>query len=159
MPRASPLNAEFYKEDDLAILAQLSLAEEFIRIILPGDMNYRLFNSDADQMIKIWEGFRKALKKNKPLKYNPSLSPEAKKYLKRYSKSVAFNLMDLRKKAQTNTIVPVKTEFEKMELERYKLRTEGFILNFEHTENDQTKAFIKLVKDTQQLILGEKENS
>lgn len=159
MPRASPLNAEFYKEDDLAILAQLSLAEEFIRTILPGDMNYKLFNSDADQMIKIWEGFRKALKKNKPLKYNPSLSPEAKKYLKRYSKSVAFNLMDLRKKAQTNTIVPVKTEFEKMELERYKLRTEGFILNFEHTEDDQTKAFIKLVKDTQQLILGEKENS
>lgn len=159
MPRASPLNAEFYTEDNMAILAQLSLAEEFIRTILPGDMNYKLFNSDADQMIKIWEGFRKALKKNKPLKYNPSLSPEAKRYLKRYSKSVAFNLMDLRKKAQTNTIVPVKTEFEKMELERYKLRTEGFILNFEHTEDDQTKAFIKLVKDTQQLILGEKENS
>lgn len=158
MPRASPLNAEFYTEDNMAILAQLSLAEEFIRTILPGDMNYKLFNSDADQMIKIWEGFRKALKKNKPLKYNPSLSPEAKRYLKRYSKSVAFNLMDLRKKAQTNTIVPVKTEFEKMELERYKLRTEGFILNFEHTEDDQTKAFIKLVKDTQQLILGEKEN-
>lgn len=143
----------------MAKLEQLKLAEEFIRTILPGDMNYRLFNSEADQMIKIWEGFGKALKKNKPLKYNPSLSPEAKRYLKRYSKSVAFNLMDLRKKAQTNTIVPVKTEFEKMELERYKLRTEGFILNFEHTEDDQTKAFIKLVKDTQQLILGEKENS
>lgn len=82
MPRASPLNAEFYTEDDLAILAQLSLAEEFIRTILPGDMDYRLFNSEANQMIKIWEGFGKALKKNKPLKYNPSLSPEAKKYLK-----------------------------------------------------------------------------
>ena len=159
MPRASPLNAEFYTEDSMAILAQLSLAEEFIRTILPGDMNYKLFNSDADQMIKIWEAFGKALKKNKPLKYNPSLSPEAKKYLKRYSKSVALNLVKLRNKAQTNTIVPVKTEFEKTELERYKLRTEGFVLNFEHTEDEQTKAFIKLVKDTQQLILGEKENS
>lgn len=152
MPRASPLNAEFYTEDDLAILAQLSLAEEFIRTILPGDMDYRLFNSEANQMIKIWEGFGKALKKNKPLKYNPSLSPEAKKYLKRYSKFVALNLVELRNKAQTNTIVPVKTEFEKIELERYKLRTEGFILNFEHTEDKSTKAFIKLVKDTQQLI-------
>lgn len=136
----------------MAILAQLSLAEEFIRTILPGDMDYRLFNSEANQMIKIWEGFGKALKKNKPLKYNPSLSPEAKKYLKRYSKFVALNLVELRNKAQTNTIVPVKTEFEKIELERYKLRTEGFILNFEHTEDKSTKAFIKLVKDTQQLI-------
>ena len=136
----------------MAILTQLSLAEEFIRTILPGDMNYKLFKSEADQMIKIWEGFRKALKKNKPLKYNPSLSPEAKRYLKRYSKSVAFNLMDLRKKAQINTIIPVKTEFEKTELERYKLRTEGFILDFEHAEDEQTKAFIKLVKDTFALI-------
>lgn len=152
MPRASPLNAEFYTEDDLAILAQLSLAEEFIRTILPGDMDYKLFKSEADQMIKIWEGFGKALKKNKPLKYNPSLSPEAKRYLKRYSKFVALNLVELRNKAQTNTIVPVKTEFEKIELERYKLRTEGFILNFENTEDNSTKAFIKLVKDTQQLI-------
>lgn len=57
MPRASPLNAEFYTEDDLAILAQLSLAEEFIRTILPGDMDYRLFNSEANQIIKVWEGF------------------------------------------------------------------------------------------------------
>ena len=136
----------------MAILAQLSLAEEFIRTILPGDMDYRLFNSEANQIIKIWEGFGKALKKNKPLKYNPSLSPEAKKYLKRYSKFVALNLVELRNKAQTNTIVPVKTEFEKIELERYKLRTEGFILNFEHTEDKSTKAFVKLVKDTQQLI-------
>ena len=159
MPRASPLNAEFYTEDNMAILAQLSLAEEFIRTILPGDMNYKLFKSEADQIIKVWEGFGKALKKNKPLKYNPSLSPEAKKYLKRYSKFVALNLVKLRNKAQTNTIVPVKTEFEKMELERYKLRTEGFILNFEHTEDDQTKAFVKLVEDTKNMILGEKENS
>ena len=142
----------------MAILTQLSLAEEFIRTILPGDMDYRLFNSEANQMIKIWEGFRKALKKNKPLKYNPSLSPEAKRYLKRYSKSVAFSLMDLRKKAQVNTIVPVKTEFEKAELEKYKLQTEGFILNFEHTEDEQTKAFVKLVVDTKNMILGEKEN-
>ena len=136
----------------MAILTQLSLAEEFIRTILPGDMDYRLFNSEANQMIKIWEGFRKAYKKNKPIKYNPSLSPEAKRYLKRYSKSVAFNLMDLRKKAQMNTIIPVKTEFEKIELERYKLQTEGFILNFEHTEDEQTKAFVKLVADTFALI-------
>lgn len=136
----------------MAILAQLSLAEEFIRTILPGDMDYRLFNSEANQIIKIWEGFGKALKKNKPLKYNPSLSPEAKKYLKRYSKFVALNLVELRNKAQTNTIVPVKTEAEKIELERYKLRTEGFILNFEHTEDKSVKAFVKLVKDTQQLI-------
>ena len=142
----------------MAILTQLSLAEEFIRTILPGDMDYRLFNSEANQMIKIWEGFRKALKKNKPLEYNPSLSPEAKRYLKRYSKSVAFSLMDLRKKAQVNTIVPVKTEFEKAELEKYKLQTEGFILNFEHTEDEQTKAFVKLVVDTKNMILGEKEN-
>ena len=142
----------------MAILTQLSLAEEFIRTILPGDMDYRLFNSEANQMIKIWEGFGKALKKNKPLKYNPSLSPEAKRYLKRYSKSVAFSLMDLRKKAQVNTIVPVKTEFEKAELEKYKLQTEGFILNFEHTEDEQTKAFVKLVVDTKNMILGEKEN-
>ena len=152
MPRASPLNAEFYTEDILAILAQLSLAEEFIRTILPGDMDYRLFNSEANQIIKIWEGFGKALKKNKPIKYTPSLSPEAKRYLKKYSKSVAFSLMDLRKKAQINTILPVKTEYEKIELERYKLRTEGFILNFEHTEDKSVKAFVKLVKDTQQLI-------
>lgn len=152
MPRASPLNAEFYTEYDLAILAQLSLAEEFIRTILPGDMDYRLFNSEANQIIKVWEDFRKAYKKNKPIKYTPSLSPEAKRYLKRYSKSVAFSLMDLRKKAQINTILPVKTEYEKIELERYKLRTEGFILNFENTEDNSTKAFIKLVKDTQQLI-------
>ena len=136
----------------MAILAQLSLAEEFIRTILPGDMDYKLFKSEADQIIKVWEGFGKALKKNKPLKYNPSLSPEAKKYLKRYSKFVALNLVELRNKAQTNTIVPVKTEFEKIELERYKLRTEGFILNFEHTEDKSVKAFVKLVKDTQQLI-------
>ena len=137
----------------MAKLEQLKLAEEFIRTILPGDMDYRLFNSEANQMIKIWEGFRKALKKNKPLKYNPSLSPEAKRYLKRYSKSVAFSLMDLRKKAQVNTIVPVKTEFEKAELEKYKLQTEGFILNFEHTEDEQTKAFVKLVADTFALII------
>lgn len=143
----------------MAILTQLSLAEEFIRTILPGDMNYKLFKSEADQIIKVWKGFGKALKKNKPLKYNPSLSPEAKRYLKRYSKSVAFSLMDLRKKAQINTIVPVKTEFEKIELERYKLRTEGFVLNFEHTEDEQTKAFIKLVIDTKNMILGEEENS
>ena len=121
-------------------------------------MNYKLFKSEADQMIKVWEGFRKAYKKNKPIKYNPSLSPEAKRYLKRYSKSVAFNLMDLRKKAQVNTIVPVKTEFEKAELEKYKLQTEDFILNFENTEDEQTKAFIKLVKDTKNMILGEIEN-
>ena len=143
----------------MAILTQLSLAEEFIRTILPGDMNYRLFNSEANQIIKVWEGFGKALNKNKPLKYNPSLSPEAKRYLKRYSKSVAFSLMDLRKKAQINTILPVKTEYEKIELERYKLRTEGFILSFENTEDEQTKAFIKLVKDTKNMILGEEENS
>lgn len=143
----------------MAILTQLSLAEEFIRTILPGDMSYKLFNSEANQMIKIWEGFGKALKKNKPLKYNPSLSPEAKRYLKRYSKSVALSLMDLRKKAQINTIIPVKTEYEKIELERYKLRTEGFILDFEHTEDEQTKAFIKLVIDTKNMILGEEENS
>ncbi len=136
----------------MAKLEQLKLAEEFIRTILPGDMDYRLFNSEANQMIKIWEGFRKAYKKNKPIKYNPSLSPEAKRYLKRYSKSVAFSLMDLRKKAQVNTIVPVKTEFEKAELEKYKLQTEDFILNFENTEDEQTKAFIKLVKDTFALI-------
>ena len=143
----------------MAILTQLSLAEEFIRTILPGDMNYKLFKSEADQMIKIWEGFGKALKKNKPLKYNPSLSPEAKRYLKKYSKSVAFSLMDLRKKAQINTIIPVKTEYEKTELERYKLQTEGFILHFENTEDEQTKAFVKLVADTKNIILGEKENS
>ena len=136
----------------MAKLEQLKLAEEFIRTILPGDMNYKLFKSEADQMIKIWKGFGKALNKNKPLKYNPSLSPEAKRYLKRYSKSVAFSLMDLRKKAQVNTIVPVKTEFEKAELEKYKLQTEGFILNFEHTEDEQTKAFVKLVADTFALI-------
>ena len=147
-------------EDNLAILAQLSLAEEFIRTILPGDMHYKLFKSDADQnIIKVWKNFAKAYKKNKPFEYNPSLSPEAKRYLKRYSKSVAFSLMDLRKKAQINTIVPVKTEFEKIELERYKLRTEGFILSFEHTEDDQAKAFVKLVEDTKNMILGEKENS
>lgn len=143
----------------MAKLEQLKLAEEFIRTILPGDLNYKLFKSEANQIIKIWEGFGKALKKNKPLKYNPSLSPEAKKYLKRYSKFVALNLVELRNKAQTNTIVPVKTEFEKIELERYKLRTEGFILNFEHTEDKSTKAFVKLVKDTKNMILGEKENS
>ena len=143
----------------MAILTQLSLAEEFIRTILPGNMNYKLFNSNADQIIKVWEGFGKALKKNKPLKYNPSLSPEAKRYLKRYSKSVAFSLIDLRKKAQINTIIPVKTEFAKIELERYKLRTEGFILNFEHTEDNSTKAFVKLVEDTKNMIFGEKENS
>ena len=143
----------------MAKLEQLKLAEEFIRTILPGDMHYKLFKSEADQIIKVWEGFRKALKKNKPLKYNPSFSPEAKRYLKRYSKSVAFSLMDLRKKAQINTIIPVKTEYEKIELERYKLRTEGFILDFEHAEDEQTKAFIKLVKDTKNMILGEKENS
>ena len=136
----------------MAKLEQLKLAEEFIRTILPGDMDYRLFNSEANQMIKIWEGFRKAYKKNKPLKYTPSLSPEAKRYLKRYSKSVAFSLMDLRKKAQVNTIIPVKTEFEKAELEKYKLQTEDFILNFENTEDEQTKAFVKLVADTFALI-------
>ena len=143
----------------MAILTQLSLAEEFIRTILPGDMNYKLFKSEADQIIKVWEGFGKALNKNKPLKYTPSLSPEAKRYLKRYSKSVAFSLMDLRKKAQVNTIIPVKTEYEKIELERYKLRTEGFILHFENTEDEQTKAFVKLVADTKNMILGEKENA
>ena len=137
----------------MAKLEQLKLAEEFIRTILPGDMDYRLFNSEANQMIKIWEGFRKAYKKNKPLKYTPSLSPEAKRYLKRYSKSVAFSLMDLRKKAQINTIIPVKTEYEKIELERYKLRTESFILHFENTEDEQTKAFVKLVADTFALII------
>ena len=142
----------------MAILTQLSLAEEFIRTILPGDISYRLFNSEANQMIKIWEGFRKAYKKNKPIKYNPSLSPEAKRYLKRYSKSVAFSLVDLRKKAQMNTIIPVETEFEKTELEKYKLQTEGFILDFEHAEDEQTKAFVKLVADTKNIILGEKEN-
>ena len=143
----------------MAKLEQLKLAEEFIRTILPGDMDYRLFNSEANQMIKIWEGFRKAYKKNKPIKYNPSLSPEAKRYLKRYSKSVAFSLVDLRKKAQMNTIIPVETEFEKTELEKYKLQTEGFILDFEHAEDEQTKAFVKLVADTKNMILGEKENS
>ena len=136
----------------MAKLEQLKLAEEFIRTILPGDMYYKLFKSEADQIIKIWKNIGKALDKNKPLKYNPSLSPEAKRYLKRYSKSVAFSLMDLRKKAQINTIIPVKTEYEKIELERYKLRTEGFILHFENTEDEQTKAFVKLVADTFALI-------
>lgn len=70
----------------MAILTQLSLAEEFIRTILPGDMKYKLF------------------------------------------------------------------EAKKMELERYKLRTEGFILHFENTEDEQTKAFVKLVADTFALI-------
>ena len=143
----------------MAILTQLSLAEEFIRTILPGDMYYKLFKSEADQIIKVWKNIGKALDKNKPLKYNPSLSPEAKRYLKRYSKSVAFSLMDLRKKVQMNTIVPVKTEFEKTELERYKLRTEGFVLHFENTEDNLAKAFVKLVVDTKNMILGEKENS
>ena len=143
----------------MAILTQLSLAEEFIRTIFPGNLNYKLFKSEADQMIKVWEGFGKAPNKNKPLKYTPSLSPEAKRYLKRYSKSVAFNLMDLRKKAQIHTIIPVKTEAEKIELERYKLQTESFVLYFEHTEDNSTKAFIKLVEDTKNMILGEKENS
>ena len=143
----------------MAILTQLSLAEEFMKTIFPGNMNYKLFKAEADQIIKVWEGFGKAFDKNKPLKYNPSLSPEAKRYLKRYSKSVALSLMDLRKKAQINTILPVKTEFEKIELERYRLRTEGFILDFEHTEDSSTKAFIKLVEDTKNMILGEKENS
>ena len=143
----------------MAILTQLSLAEEFIRTILPGDMYYKLFKSEADQIIKVWKNIGKALEKNKPLKYNPSLSPEAKRYLKRYSKSVAFSLMDLRKKVQMNTIVPVKTEFEKTELERYKLRTEGFVLHFENTEDNLAKAFVKLVVDTKNMILGEKENS
>ena len=140
----------------MAKLEQLKLAEEFIRTILPRDMDYKLFKSEADQMIKIWKGFGKAFKKNKPIKYNPSLSPEAKRYLKRYSKSVAFSLVDLRKKAQINTILPVKTEFEKTELERYKLRTEGFILDFEHTEDEQTKAFVKLVEDTKNMIFGDR---
>ena len=76
----------------MAILTQLSLAEEFIRTILPGDMNYKLFNSEADQMIKIWEGFGKALKKNKPLKYNPSLSPEAKRYLDQFKPGIKVAL-------------------------------------------------------------------
>ena len=143
----------------MAILTQLSLAEEFIRTILPGDMYYKLFKSEADQIIKVWKNIGKVLDKNKPLKYNPSLSPEAKRYLKRYSKSVAFSLMDLRKKVQMNTIVPVKTEFEKTELERYKLRTEGFVLHFENTEDNLAKAFVKLVVDTKNMILGEKENS
>ena len=138
----------------MAKLEQLKLAEEFIRTILPGDMYYKLFKSEADQIIKVWKNIGKALDKNKPIKYTPSLSPETKKYLKRYSKSVAFSLMDLRKKAQINTIVPVKTEFEKTELEKYKLRTESFILHFENTEDNSTKAFVKLVEDTQKLIMG-----
>ena len=138
----------------MAKLEQLKLAEEFIRTILPGDMYYKLFKSEADQIIKVWKNIGKALDKNKPIKYTPSLSPETKRYLKRYSKPVAFSLMDLRKKAQINTIVPVKTEFEKTELERYKLRTESFIIHFENTEDNSTKAFVKLVKDTQKLIMG-----
>lgn len=138
----------------MAKLEQLKLAEEFIRTILPGDMYYKLFKSEAGQIIKVWKNIGKALDKNKPIKYTPSLSPETKRYLKRYSKSVAFNLMDLRKKAQINTIVPVKTEFEKTELERYKLRTESFILHFDNTEDNSTKAFVKLVEDTQKLIMG-----
>ena len=48
--------------------AQLDkLAEEFIRTILPGDMNYKLFKSEADQIIKVWEGFgalRQIISKN-----------------------------------------------------------------------------------------------
>ncbi len=143
----------------MAILTQLSLAEEFMKTIFPGNMNYKLFKAEANQIIKVWEGFGKAFDKNKPLKYTPSLSPEAKRYLKRYSKSVAFNLMDLRNKAQVHTIIPVKTEAEKIELERYKLQTESFILYFEHTEDEQTKAFIKLVEDTKNMIFGEEENS
>ena len=82
----------------MAKLEQLKLAEEFTRTILPGDMYYKLFKSEADQIIKVWKNIGKALDKNKPIKYTPSLSPEAKRYLKRYSKSVAFSLMDLRKK-------------------------------------------------------------
>lgn len=143
----------------MVILTQLSLAEEFMKTIFPGNLNYKLFKSEADQIVKVWEGFGKALNKNKPLKYTPSLSPEAKRYLKRYSKSVAFNLMDLRNKAQVHTIIPVKTEAEKIELERYKLQTESFILYFEHAEDEQTKAFIKLVIDTKNMIFGEEENS
>ena len=128
----------------MAILTQLSLAEEFMKTIFPGNMNYKLFKAEADQIIKVWEGFGKAFDKNKPLKYTPSLSPEAKRYLKRYSKSVAFNLMDLRNKAQVHTIIPVKTEAEKIELERYKLQTESFILYFEHTEDEQKKLLLNL---------------
>ena len=53
-----------------------------------------------------------------------------------------------------NTIVPVETEYEKIELERYKLRTESFVLHFENTEDNLAKAFVKLVEDIQKLIMG-----
>lgn len=143
----------------MAKIAQLELLAEFSYIIFPGDTHRKLSEADFSDLRKTWKGIGKSLEKGNPIKFTPKVTNEAKRYINRYSKSVALQLMNLRKKIQENEIVPAKTEVKKLALNIYITQTERFINYFEDAEDEKTKAFIKLVIDTKNMILGEKENS
>ena len=137
-------------------IRQSELAWAFLNIIFPGNTYAKLEENELNNILKVFQGFKKQLNKGQPLKYSPKMSNETKKYIKRYSKSVALELMDLRKKIQENEILPAETEIEKLDFDMYALRAEEFVNFFEYAEDEQTKAFIKLVKDTQQMIFGDR---
>lgn len=135
-------------------LRQSELACEFAVIVFPGNMHAKLSEADFKQMITIWNGIKKAVDKDKTIpKYTPpKVTNEAKKYIKKYSKSVSFQLMNLRNKMQANTIVPAKTEKEKGLLNMHIAQIDRFVHYYSNAEDEKTKAFIKLVLDIKTII-------
>ena len=144
----------------MAKLRQSEHASEFATIIFPKDTHAKLMNDQLDYISKVWKGIGKSVEKNKPIEeFNPGLTKEAKKYLKKYSKTVALQVVNLRNKIQANEIVPAKTEEENLTVERHDAQIEAFLnyLNyFKYTEDESTKAFCSLIKDTRQMIFGDR---
>ena len=68
----------------MAKLRQSELASEFATIIFPKDTHAKLMNDQLDYISKVWKGIGKSVEKNKPIEeFNPGLTKEAKKYLKK----------------------------------------------------------------------------
>ena len=137
-------------------LRQSELASEFATIIFPKDTHAKLMDGQLDYLTKLWKGIGKSVKKNKPIEFNPGLTKEAKKYLKKYSKTVTLQVVNLRNKIQANEIVPAKTEGENLTVEMHDAQIEAFLTYFEDTEDESTKAFCSLIKDTRQMIFGDR---
>ena len=141
----------------MAKLRQSELASEFATIIFPKDTHAKLMDGQLDYISKVWKGLGKSVEKNKPIEeFNPDLTKEAKKYLKKYSKTVTLQVVNLRNKIQANEIVPAKTEEENLTVERYDAQIEAFLNYFKYTEDESTKAFCSLIKDTRQMIFGDR---
>ncbi len=138
-------------------LRQSELASEFATIIFPKDTHDKLINGELDYITKVWKRIGKSVEKNKPIeKFNPGLTKEEKKYLKKYSKTVALQVVNLRNKIQANEIVPAKTEEENLTVEMHDAQIEAFLTFFSDTEDESTKAFCSLIKDTRQMIFGDR---